>query len=124
MKPIVATVAAFLFAMTLSIGASAEMISKTVTVPNTVQVNGKTLVKGKYKVKVDTAQANPQVEFLKGGKQVVTAPAQIKTLTYKPFDTEVEINHATSTPVLEEIMFGGTTTGVRFLSQSANVGGE
>ncbi len=122
MKRIFAVSAAFLFAMTLSIGALAETISKNVTLPQAVEVGGKTLPAGDYKVKVDTTGTTAQVTFLKGRKEIANAPAQVKQLSSKPFATEVQMNTATSTPHLDGIDFGGTTTAVRFTSETSSAG--
>jgi hypothetical protein len=122
MRRTLATIAAFLFVMTLSIAAFAENISKNVTIPNNVQVSGQNLPAGQYKVKVETTGSTAQVHFLKGNKEVVSAPAQVQTLERKQYDTAVEVNHATSSPQLDGIFFSGTTTAVRFNATSASAG--
>jgi hypothetical protein len=122
MKRISALCAAVLFALTLSIGASAETIQKNVTLPRAMDVGGKTLPAGDYKVKVDTTGTTAQVVFLKGKKEVANTSAQVKTLPNKPFNTQIQINTATSTPRLDGIDFGGTTTAVRFTGENASAG--
>lgn len=122
MKGMLATVAAVLFAMAFSLGASAESIKKSVTLPNAVEVNGKTLAAGDYKVKIDTNGNNAQVTFLKNGKEVASAAAEVKTLAVKPNGTRVQMDTASSTPRLQEIDFSGTTTAIRFASNTATAG--
>ncbi len=122
MKRILTIFAASLFAVTLSVGALAENLSKNVTLPNTMEVNGKTLPAGEYKVKVDTTGSTAQVRFLKGSKEVASTPAQVTTLKSKPYATQIQVNHASSTPHLDGIDFGGSTTAVRFGSENASAG--
>ena len=119
MKGILATAAAVLFVMAFSLGASAETIKKSVTLPNAVEVNGKTLPAGDYKVKVDTNGNNAQVTFIKNGKEVASAPAEVKTLAVKQNGTQVRMDTASSTPRLQEIDFNGSTTAVKFASNMA-----
>ena len=122
MRSISASAAALLFVITLSMAAPAETFKKSVTLPNAVEVNGKTLPAGDYKVKVDATGSSAQVTFLKGGKEVASAPAQLKVLPAKQNATQVQINTASSTPRLDEIDFIGTTTGIKFATNTASAG--
>lgn len=122
MKRFVSVCAAFLFAVTLSVGAFAENLSKNVTIPDAVEVNGKPLPAGQYKVKVDTTGSTAQVRFLKGSKEVANTTAQVATLPKKPYATQIQVNHASSTPRLDGIDFSGSTTGLRFGSENASAG--
>jgi len=122
MKTILTTAAALLFAMAFFPGAAAETIKKSVSFPGAVEVNGKTLPAGDYKVKIDTNGSNAQVTFLKDGKEVASAPAEVKTLAVKQNSTQVQMNTAGSTPRLDEIDFSGTTTAVRFVGNTASAG--
>ena len=97
MKGMLAAVAAVLFAMAFSLGASAETIKKSVSLPSAVEVNGKTLPAGDYKVKIDTNGSNAQVTFLKNGKEVASAPAERKTLSSKTGCTRIQMDTARST---------------------------
>jgi hypothetical protein len=99
-------------ALMLSAGASAATISKTVTLENASQVGSTTLKPGDYKVTFDSSSANPQVTFLKGKQTVATVPAQIKDLGSKSNSTSLVWNTQGSTPVLQEIHFGGSTQAV------------
>lgn len=123
MKRILTICSALLFAITLSVGAFAENLSKSVTIPNTVEVNGKTLPAGEYKVKVDTAAGSTaEVHFMKGRKEVASVPAQVKTLPNKPYATQIQVNNASSKARLDGIDFAGTTTAVRFAGDTASPG--
>jgi hypothetical protein len=114
MKHILTVLFACLFAATLSLGAFAETQSKNLTLYNAVDVNGKTLPAGNYKVKVEETGTTAQVTFFKGNKEVASAPAQITPLAKKAGSTQVQVNNAGGSNHLDEIDFAGSTTGIRF----------
>ena len=116
MKRVLTSVASFFFATSLSIAALAETQSKSLTLFNDVQVNGKTLPAGQYKVKVDSTGSTAQVTFMQGKKEVASAPAQLKPLANKQNSTQIQLNSANGKPQLDEIDFGGSTTGMSFAS--------
>lgn len=112
MKRLLAVLSGMALSLMLSAGASAATVSKTVTLENASQVGSTTLKPGDYKVTYDDSSPNPQVAFHKGKQTVATVPAQIKNLGTKTNSTSLVWNTQGSTPVLQEIHFGGSTQAV------------
>ena len=112
MKQLVAVLSGAVLTMVLSAGAFAGTVSKTVTFENPSQVGSTTLKPGDYKVTYDDSSANPEVKFMKGKQTVATVPAQVKKLDSKTNSTSLVWNTQGSTPVLQEIHFGGSTQAV------------
>jgi hypothetical protein len=112
MKQLFAVISGMALALMLSAGASAATISKTVTFENPSQVGSTTLQPGDYKVTYDNSSQSPQVNFMKGKKTLATVPAQIKDLGSKTNSTSLVWNTQGSTPVLQEIHFGGSNQAV------------
>lgn len=109
MKRLLAVTSSAVLTMVLSAGAFAANVSKTVTLEKPSQVGSTTLQPGDYKVTYDDNSPNTQVAFLKGKKTVATIPAQVKDLGSKTGSTSIIWNTAGSTPVMQEIHFGGST---------------
>lgn len=112
MKRLLAVCGSAVLSMMLTAGASAATVSKTVTLDNPSQVGSTTLKPGDYKVTYDDSSPNPQVAFKKGKETVATVPAEIKNLGSKTNSTSLVWNTQGSTPVLQEIHFGGSTQAV------------
>lgn len=120
MKKISAILSALIMASVLSVGALAEDISKNVTIPTNVNVAGKSLPMGSYKLKVE----NNNAVFMKGKKEVVTVPASLVQNKTKALNTAVQMDNSKSTPELQRIEFSGTTTAVVFGDQSNSASGQ
>lgn len=119
MKRLLAVCGSAVLSMMLTAGASAATVSKTVTLDNASQIGGTTLKPGDYKVTYDDSSPNPQVAFKKGKNTVATIPAEIKNLGSKTNSTSLVWNTQNSTPVLQEIHFGGSTQAVVFTEGGA-----
>ena len=119
MKRLLAVCSSAVLTMILTAGAHAATVSKTVTLENASQVGSTTLKPGDYKVTYDDSSPNPQVAFKKGKNTVATVPAEIKNLGSKTNNTSLVWNTQGSTPVLQEIHFGGSTQAV-VLSESGS----
>lgn len=94
----------------------AQSLDKSVTIPTNVTVAGKSLPMGRYKLKVE----NNTAVFMKGSKEVVSVPANLVESKNKPWNTEVQIDHSSSTPQLQRIDFSGTTEAVVFGNSGTN----
>jgi hypothetical protein len=119
MKRLLAVFSGAVLTATLSAGAFAATVSKTVTLEKTSQVGTTTLQPGDYKVTYDDNSPNTQVTFAKGKHALATVPAQVKNLGSKSNTTSLVWNTQGSTPVLQEIHFGGSTQAV-VLSESGS----
>lgn len=123
MKRTIGIFAALLMTMTISIGAyAANTESKSITLFQSVEVNGTTLKPGTYKVTFDSAAPSTQVTFLQGKKEIATAQAEVKSLPQKQSDTQIKMNTVGTTPRLDEIDFRGTTTAIKFSETAINSG--
>ena len=76
----------------------------SVDIPQTVQVGGKQLEAGTYKVRWEGAGPDVQVTFLSHGKAVATLPGTLKTNDSQV--TEDAIQTDSSSKTLNEIDFG------------------
>ena len=108
-KKIFAPLAILAVSLTLSIGVLAESHSKNLDLEQKVQVNGTTLQPGSYKVQWDANGSTAQVKFLKGKKEVASAPAQLKNMPKRSDGTSVVLGNKSEVPTLDEIDFGGMT---------------
>ena len=81
-----------------------EKNQHSIDIPNAVQVAGKQLEAGSYKVEWQGAGPEVQVTFLRGGKAVATVPGTLKTNDSQV--TEDAIQTDSSSKTLNEIDFG------------------
>jgi hypothetical protein len=122
MNRMLARVALFVFAVTMSLSAFAASKSESLTLFHDAQLNGTTLPAGEYTVKCDTNGTIAQVHVMKGRKEVASASGQIKNLSAKPEYNSVVLENGSGTPAIGEIMFHDTTTAITFDSNMANAG--
>src|SRR5438067_1782099 len=78
--------------LVLSIGAFAASgtVSKTFDLNHAVQINGRQLPPGLYKLKWDGTGPNVQVQFTQGKKVVATAPAKVVSVDSK-YDNDAAV---------------------------------
>jgi len=114
MTRVLARVALFVLALTLSISAFAGSKSETVTLYHDAQLNGKTLPAGEYTVKYEATGSTAQVKFLKGNNEVATASGQVKQLGNPPQFNQVLTQDGGGSLSISEIDFSHSTTGVVF----------
>ena len=103
-------------------GAFAESHSKSISFQTPTQVNGTTLQPGTYTVKYDENGSTAQVNFMKGKKEMASAPAQVEELGKKTTNTSVVLSNKTSVPTLQEVDFEGTSQRLRFSKASGTQG--
>ena len=84
----------------------------SVEIPDAVQVGGKQLQPGNYKVEWQGTGPEIQVNFMRDGKTVATVPGTLKTNDDKV--TQDEIVTDTNTKTLEEIDFRRTKESLVF----------
>ena len=85
----------------------AKTSMKTVDILNQVQIAGKTLQPGMYRVELDTAMATPTLEFYQHNKQIAQAPVKLVPSQGKNQQTEVKYDTAKNQDVITEIDFRG-----------------
>jgi hypothetical protein len=124
MTRILARVAVFMFALTMSVSAFAGSKSETITLFHDAQLNGKTLPAGEYTVKCDTTGSTAQVKFLRGSKEIASASGQVKQLTAAPQFNQVVTQDGGGVPTISEIDFSHTATGVSFDSGTMSSAGR
>ena len=124
MNRMLARVALFVFAVSMSISAFAGSKSESITLFHDAQLNGKTLPAGDYTIKCDTNGTSAQVRVLKGKKEVASATGQTKELGAKPEHTEIVLENGAGAPSISEIMFHDTTTAIVFDSNTVTAGGK
>jgi len=79
---------------------------KNLTLTEKVQVNGQTLKPGDYQLRFDDSTPNTQVKFVRYGKTVVTAPAQVEH-QQKQFQSEdLEFNDVNGQRNLDRVYIG------------------
>ena len=123
MKNTVGIIAALILTMTASLAAyAANNESKSLTLFQSVEVNGTTLEPGTYKVSFDATGSATQVTFSQGKKDIVSAPAHLKSLSQKKAETQIRMNDTGAIPRLEEIDFRGSTTGITFVEPAGSTG--
>ena len=122
MKRLLLSAALFLLAIGLPFSAFAGEKSTRFTIDKPTQVGGVTLKSGDYKVEYKTNGSNADVTFVREGKQVANVTGQVKQLPAKVDSTQVTTDTRSSVPVIAEIDFGGTTTGITFASPNGNAG--
>lgn len=122
MKRYLCTLAALLIVMTWSIAACATETQK-ITLMKSLDVNGTTLQAGNYTLRFEATGATTKVSFLRGSKEVATAPAQLRTLPQKSETTQIMSNTESKSPRLSEINFRGSTIGLTF-SLTPDVAGK
>jgi hypothetical protein len=123
MTRILAPLTVLALAITMSISALAGPTkSDTVILSRDAQLNGKTIPAGEYTVKYETNGTTAQVRFLQGRKEVASASGQTKDLGKKADQARVVLLDGTGAPSIQEVDFGGSTTGVTFDSSMANGG--
>ncbi|MGB8888007.1 MAG: hypothetical protein WCC87_14850 [Candidatus Korobacteraceae bacterium] len=124
MTRILARVALFVFALSLSISAFAASKSETITLYHDAQLNGKTIPAGEYTVKCDTTGSTAQVKFLKNGKEMASATGQVKQLSSAPDHNQVVTQDGNGSATISEIDFGHSSTGVTFESAGMATAGQ
>jgi hypothetical protein len=125
MTRMLARVALFVFAVTMSISAFAGSKSESLTLIHDVQLNGTTIPAGDYTVKYDTNGSTCLVKVMKGGKTVATANGELKQLASKPDHDQVVVQNDTGgVPTLSEMDFSNSKTAITFSSTMANVSGK
>jgi len=93
--------------------------SGTLTVSEPVQVNGKTIAAGEYKVKWEGTGAT-EVSILKGKEVVATAPARLVEMEKAPSaDAAVLEKNSDGTRTVKEIRFGGKKFAIALGDQAA-----
>jgi hypothetical protein len=122
MTRILVRAALFLIAVSVSIGAFAATKSQNFTLYQDSQLNGAKLPAGEYKVVYDTDGTNPQVKFLKGKKEIASATGQAKPLEKKPGRNQIVLTNGSGAPVISELDFAGSPTGITFDSSMATAG--
>lgn len=91
------------FVLTIALGAFASEGIAKVTLFSPVQVNGKQLLAGDYKVSWTGNDSNVQVTFKHGKTDVVTAPAKVVERSATPTRTAVVNDNGS----LKELQFQG-----------------
>ncbi len=124
MNRMLARVALFVFAVTLTVSAFAGSKSESLTLFHDAQLNGKTLPAGEYTVKCETNGGVAQVHVLKGTKEVATASGQTKELGSRPEHNAVLLENGSGTPTISEMMFHDTTTAITFDSNAVTAGAK
>ena len=77
---------------------------RSVDIPDAVQVEGKQLEAGHYKLEIQGTGPDVQVSFLQNGKTVATVPGKLKTNDQEATEDAVVMDTASKT--LDEIHFG------------------
>ena len=81
--------------------------SGTLRISEPVQVNGKTIAAGEYKVKWE-GTSNAEVSILKGKQVVATAPGRVVDMSNaSPVDAAVLYKNADGSRTVKEIRFAG-----------------
>jgi hypothetical protein len=92
---------------------------KKIAVIDHIQVAGKTLQPGQYQVEWRGSGPTVNVKFLKHGKTILTAPAQLAQLkTPAPYDAVVENTSKNGAKTMHEIEWNHQREALRFVSQS------
>ena len=76
---------------------------RSVDIPDAVQVGGKQLEAGHYKLQIEGAGPDVQVSFLQNGKTVATVPGKLKTNDNEVTQDAIVTDSANKT--LDEIQF-------------------
>jgi hypothetical protein len=110
-------------AITMSVSALAGTIKKdTVSLNHDVQLNGKTIPAGEYRVTCETNGTTAQVKFMQGKKEVASATGQTKDLGQRMPTSRLLLNNAGGgVPAIQELDLTGNM-GVVFGSATANSG--
>jgi hypothetical protein len=111
--------AAVLFVV-LAVGTSVfASTSGTLTVSEPVQINGKTIAAGEYKVKWE-GSGNTEVSILKGKTVVATAPARLVEMDKaSSADAAVLLKNNDGSRTVKEIRFGGKKYALAFGEEAA-----
>ena len=109
-------------ALSLVMTAWAKPKSENVKLYHNATVNGTLLPAGDYVVKYESEGSTTQVHFIKGGKEVCAASAELKTLTTKSADNSVLFADDANPHRISEIDFGRKNTAVTFESASTGAG--
>jgi hypothetical protein len=78
-------------------------------VSDSIQVNGKQLQAGEYTVSWDGEGPAVNLHFMKGGKEVATAPATVVKLDQKASQDAAEVKGSASDRQLTALRFSGKT---------------
>jgi hypothetical protein len=87
--------------------ALASTTTKTVDILNRVQVAGKTIAPGMYRVELNTSTTTPTLEFYRHNKEVAQTPVKLVPSRGRNQQTEVKYNTANNQDVITEIDFSG-----------------
>lgn len=100
---------------TMSLASAKEQQKKKVAIEDPVEVAGKTLKPGQYQVKWAGKGPTVHVSFLKDGKTLLTAPAQVAQLEQKaPYDAVVEKTKKNGKKSISEIEWNNQREALRF----------
>lgn len=125
MTRMLARVALFVFAVTMSISAFAGSKSESLTLLHDVQINGTTIPAGDYTVKYDANGSTCLVRVMKGSKTVATANGELKQLAEKPKRDQVLLQDATGgLPAVTEMDFSNSKTAIAFDSNTTTTSGK
>ncbi len=95
--------------------AVASAATHKVTLHEDAEINGKLLKAGQYTVEVKDNTA-----VLKKGRDVIEMPVKVENTQTKNASTSVRFNSEGSTPVVQEIRFGGTNTKLIFPGEAVS----
>jgi hypothetical protein len=109
-----------LLGLALLLATSAFAANKgSLSVSEAVNVNGKQLKAGDYKVTWEGAGPNVKVNIMKGNKVVATAPAQVVELSNAPSDNAAVVSNDGGRRSLSEIRFSGKKYALAFGGETA-----
>jgi hypothetical protein len=108
MKPLKYTALLSMLALLSTVGALArDKNQRSVEIPDSVQVGGTQLKPGNYKVEWQGTGPGIQVNFVRDGKTVATAPGTLKTNDPQVVEDHIVIETTSAnTKTLKEIDFG------------------
>ena len=112
----------YVLVLGLAVTAWAKPKSETVTLYHDATVNGASLPAGDYVVKYEPEGKTTQVRFMKGGKEVATANAELKTLPKKAASSQVVFADEGNQHSISEIDFAGKDTAISFAASSPSAG--
>ena len=118
----VAAMCSMVFPLASLASARSSQRKEKVSVMDKVQIAGKTLRPGNYQVEWQGNGPTVNVKFLKYGKTLLTAPAQLAQLkTPAPYSAVVENTHKNGAKTIQEIEWNHKREALKFGPQAGQM---
>jgi hypothetical protein len=97
----------------------------SLTVPESVEVNGQRLAAGEYQLRWDGTGANVEVSFMQGKKEIAKTSAKVIDLATSSAASAAIVDHSNGKATISEVRFAGKKYALAIgTEEKSGMGGE